>query len=239
MYPTNNTASNGCLNDTEVSRGHSSRFAMKDRTLIILINIGGRSVRKSQRTEQSSDQPSPDYKDEPRLVCSTDSGEHLIRKGIPFKELVLNRDNLNDAYKRVVRNRGAAGIDGVTVDELHDYIIEIKPQLMESLDDLSYKPKPVRRVEIPKPDGTKRKLGVPTVVDRVIQQAIAQVMTPVFEMVFSDNSFGFRPGRSAHDAIKRVIEFNNQGYHYTIDLDLKSYFDTVDHDLLMKFIKQI
>lgn len=238
MYPTNNTDSNGCLNDTEVSRGHSSRFAMKDRTLIILINIGGRSVRKSQRTEQSSDQPSPDYKDEPRLVCSTDSGEHLIRKGIPFKELVLNRDNLNDAYKRVVRNRGAAGIDGVTVDELHDYIIEIKPQLMESLDDLSYKPKPVRRVEIPKPDGTKRKLGVPTVVDRVIQQAIAQVMTPVFEMVFSDNSFGFRPGRSAHDAIKRVIEFNNQGYHYTIDLDLKSYFDTVDHDLLMKFIKQ-
>uniref|UniRef100_UPI000F77A955 group II intron reverse transcriptase/maturase n=1 Tax=Companilactobacillus hulinensis TaxID=2486007 RepID=UPI000F77A955 len=130
------------------------------------------------------------------------------------------------------------GIDGMSVYELLDYLKENKSQFLESLRDLSYKPSPVRRVEIPKSDGTKRKLGVPTVVDRLVQQAIAQAMAPVFERIFSDNSFGFRPNRSAHDAIKRVTEFYNQGYHVAIDLDLKAYFDTVNHDLLMKFIKQ-
>ena len=190
-------------------------------------------VRKSQKTNQNDDQPELFWG-----VRSTASGENRIWKGISFKELVLDRDNLNEAYKKVIGNRGAAGIDGVTVDELYFYIKENKPQLMRSLTDLSYKPKPVRRVEIPKPDGSKRKLGVPTVLDRMVQQAIAQVMTPVFEMIFSENSFGFRPGRSAHDAINRVVQIYDQGYRYAIDLDLKSYFDTVDHDLLMKFIKQ-
>ncbi|WP_083477742.1 group II intron reverse transcriptase/maturase, partial [Companilactobacillus mindensis] len=142
------------------------------------------------------------------------------------------------AYKKVYKNKGAAGIDGMTVYELFDYIKENKSQLIESISDLSYKPSPVKRVEIPKPDGTKRKLGVPTVVDRLVQQAIAQAMTPVFEKIFSDNSFGFRPNRSAHDAIKRVTKFYDQGYHTVIDLDLKAYFDAVNHDLLMKFIKQ-
>lgn len=197
-------------------------------------------MRKSQKTEQSSGQLkklSMEY-DEQSEARSTASGESLIWKGISFKELVLDRKNLNNAYMKVVENHGASGVDGITVDELHDYILDVKPQLMKSLYDLSYKPKPVRRVEIPKPDGSKRKLGVPTVLDRMVQQAIAQVMTPVFETIFSDNSFGFRPGRSTHDAIKRVIKFYDQGYRFAINLDLKSYFDTVDHDLLMKFIKQ-
>lgn len=126
----------------------------------------------------------------------------------------------------------------MTVYELFDYIKENKAQLIESISDLSYKPSPVRRVKIPKPDGTKRKLGVPTIVDRLVQQAVAQVMAPVFERTFSDNSFGFRSNRSAHDAIKSVTKFYDQGFHTVIDLDLKAYFDTVNHDLLMKFIKQ-
>jgi len=197
------------------------------------------AVRQSQKTEQADHLKRIGLEDQRQSEArSTASGESTIRSGISFKELVLDRDNLNTAYKRVYGNRGAEGIDGMSVYELLDYLKENKSQFLESLRDLSYKPSPVRRVEIPKPDGTKRKLGVPTVIDRLIQQAIAQAMTPVFEKAFSDNSFGFRPNRSAHDAIKRVTEFYDQGYHCVIDLDLKAYFDTVNHDLLMRFIKQ-
>ena len=198
------------------------------------------AVRQSQKIEQVSSQmkrigPEDRRQSEERSAAS---GENTIKSGISFKELVLDRDNLNSAYKKVYGNRGSEGIDGMSVYELLNYLKENKSQFLESLRNLSYRPSPVRRVEIPKPDGTKRKLGVPTVVDRFVQQAIAQAMTPVFEKVFSDNSFGFRPNRSAHDAMKRVKELYNQGYHVVIDLDLKSYFDTVNHDLLMKFIKQ-
>lgn len=183
-------------------------------------------VRQSQKTEQKADHLKRiDLEDQRQSEArSAASGESTIRSGISFKELVLDRNNLNTAYARVYGNRGAEGIDGMSVYELLDYLKDNKSQFLESLKDLSYKPSPVRRVEIPKPDGTKRKLGVPTVVDRLVQQAIAQAMTPVFEKVFSDNSFGFRPNRSAHDAIKRVTEFYNQGYHVVIDLDLKAYF---------------
>lgn len=198
------------------------------------------AVRQSQKTEQKADQLKRIGLEDQRQseARSIASGESTIKSGISFKELVLNRNNLNLAYQKVYGNKGAAGIDGMTVYELFDYIRENKSDLIESVGNLTYKPSPVKRVEIPKPDGTKRKLGVPTVIDRLIQQAIAQAITPVFEKVFSDNSFGFRPKRSAHDAIKRVTEFYNQGYHFVIDLDLKAYFDTVNHDLLMKFIGQ-
>jgi len=198
------------------------------------------TVQQSQKTEQKADHLKMiGLKNRKQSEArSTASGEYTIKSGISFKELVLSRDNLNLAYQRVYKNKGSAGIDGMTVYELFDYIKENKSQLIESISDLSYKPSPVRRVKIPKPDGTKRKLGVPTVVDRLVQQAVAQVMAPVFERTFSDNSFGFRPNRSAHDAIKRVTEFYDQGFHTVIDLDLKAYFDTVNHDLLMKFIKQ-
>ena len=118
-------------------------------------------------------------------------------------EQILDRDNLNRAYKQVMRNKGAGGIDGMQVDELLPYLKEHKDELIQSLRDGKYRPKPVRRVEIPKENGKTRKLGIPTVVDRLIQQAICQILSPIFEEQFSDNSFGFRPKRSAHDALRR------------------------------------
>ena len=118
-------------------------------------------------------------------------------------EQILARDNLNLAYKRVKKNKGAGGIDGMQVDELLPYLRENRKELVESIRGGKYHPKPVRRVEIPKDNGKTRKLGIPTVVDRLIQQAINQVLTPIFEKQFSDNSFGFRPGRSAQDALNR------------------------------------
>ncbi|ARO02033.1 group II intron reverse transcriptase/maturase [Lactiplantibacillus plantarum] len=169
---------------------------------------------------------------------STTNGETTAQDGIQFVDRVLARNNLNLAFKRVRSNKGAAGMDGMTVDQLAEYIYKNREELLESLRNETYRPQPVRRVEIPKPDGSTRKLGVPTVIDRMIQQAVVQVLSPIYEQVFSDNSFGFRPGRSAHDAIKRVTSLYNQGYHYVVDLDLKAYFDTVNHDLLMNFIQQ-
>ncbi|NLR10798.1 reverse transcriptase domain-containing protein, partial [Lactobacillus sp. HBUAS51381] len=166
------------------------------------------------------------------------SGESTMISGIEFSKRVLTRNNLNLAYLRVKRNKGAAGLDGMTVEDLLPYLKEHKEELVKQLAQGTYKPQPVKRVEIPKPNGGKRKLGIPTVVDRLVQQAVAQVITPVFEQVFSDNSFGFRPNRGAHEAIGRVTSLYNQGYHYVVDLDLKAYFDTVNHDLLIKFIGQ-
>jgi len=161
-----------------------------------------------------------------------------VKNGVLFVDLVLARGNLNLAFKRVRRNKGAAGIDGMTIDQLSEYIYKHRDELLESLRNGTYCPKPVKRVEIPKPDGSTRKLGVPTVIDRMVQQAVVQVLSPIYEQVFSDNSYGFRPGRSAHDAIGKVTSLYNQGYHYVVDLDLKAYFDTVNHDLLMNFIQQ-
>lgn len=157
---------------------------------------------------------------------------------VTFQDMVLDRNNLNQAYLRVKRNKGAAGVDGLTVDDLLPYLRENKEELIAELKDGSYKPSPVKRVEIPKPNGGTRKLGIPTVVDRMVQQAVAQVLTPIFEQVFSDSSFGFRPHRGAQDAIARVVELYNQGYRRVVDLDLKAYFDNVNHDLMMKYLQQ-
>lgn len=166
------------------------------------------------------------------------SGENNMMSGTAFQRAILDRNNLNQAYLRVVRNKGAAGIDGMTVDDLLPFLRKHRKELLENLATGSYKPKPVKRVEIPKPNGGVRKLGIPTVTDRLVQQAVAQVLSPVYEQIFSDNSFGFRPKRSAHDAIKRAVTFYNEGYHYVIDLDLKAYFDTVNHDMLIKFLER-
>lgn len=153
-------------------------------------------------------------------------------------EEILHRDNLNAAYLRVKRNGGAPGIDGMTVEEMLPYLKEHKEELLASIRGGWYKPKPVRRVEIPKADGGKRKLGVPTVIDRMIQQAIAQVLEPIFDFTFSENSYGFRPGRNAHQAIRKAEEYYKQGYTRVVDIDLASYFDTVNHDILIDRIRE-
>lgn len=151
-------------------------------------------------------------------------------------ERILAKGNMNMAYIRVVRNKGSHGIDGMSVDELLPYLKENGSQLLKDILEGKYEPEPVRRVEIPKPDGGKRLLGIPTVIDRMIQQAIAQVLTPAFELIFSDNSYGFRPNRNAHQAIKKAQEYMNAGYTWVVDIDLEKYFDTVNHDKLMALV---
>jgi group II intron reverse transcriptase/maturase len=153
-------------------------------------------------------------------------------------DAILNVNNMFDAHERVISNRGASGIDGMTVDELNEYLIKHYRELSESIRGGWYKPKPVRRVQIPKPDGGIRLLGVPTVIDRMVQQAMVQVLQPIFEQTFSDSSFGFRPGRNAHQAIERAKQYNEEGYTYVVDLDLEKYFDTVNHDLLIKMVRK-
>jgi group II intron reverse transcriptase/maturase len=151
-------------------------------------------------------------------------------------ERILHRDNLNAAYKRVKRNGGAAGVDGMTVDEMLPYLREHSEELVASIRGGWYKPKPVRRVEIPKPDGGVRLLGVPTVIDRMVQQAVMQVLQPIFEETFSENSYGFRPGRNAHQAIRKAKMYYDYGYTHVVDIDLAKYFDTVNHDILLELV---
>src|SRR5690554_881047 len=153
-------------------------------------------------------------------------------------ELILTKENLNRAYKQVKRNKGAGGIDGMQVDELLPYLRENREKLLQSLRDGKYRPQPVRRVEIPKENGKTRKLGIPTVVDRFIQQAICQLLTPIFEKQFSDNSFGFRPKRSAHDALKRCQINITEGYKYVVDMDFEKYFDTVNQSKLIQILSE-
>lgn len=148
-------------------------------------------------------------------------------------ERILERNNLNKAYMQVYQNKGSQGIDGMTVYELKDYLKENKDKLLQELLDETYKPKPVLMVEIPKDDGSKRMLGIPTVTDRVIQQAISQVLIEIFDKTFSNSSFGFRPNRNAQQAIKQAEKHINAGYKYVVDIDLSKYFDTVNHDKLI------
>ena len=168
---------------------------------------------------------------------STDCREGKERDGASgLLEAILDRDNLNRAYKRVKRNRGAAGIDGMTVEEALPWLKERREELLRSIRDGSYMPGPVRRKEIPKPDGGVRKLGIPTVVDRVIQQAIAQKLQNIWEPLFSDSSYGYRPKRSAQQAIQKVKEYAEQGYRYAVSVDLSKYFDTLNYELLMTLL---
>ena len=153
-------------------------------------------------------------------------------------EAVLARDNLARAWKRVKANQGAPGIDGVTIEDWPAHAHEHWPALREQIEQGRYRPQAVRRVEIPKPDGGKRMLGIPTVTDRVVQQAIAQVLTPIFDPSFSESSFGFRPGRNAHQAIRQVQAHVGDGRRIAVDIDLAKFFDTVNHDVLMSLLGQ-
>jgi len=154
-------------------------------------------------------------------------------------EEIVSRDNMNLAFKKVKANKGSHGVDGMRVDELLPYLKENGETIKQSILDGTYRPNPVRRVEIPKEDGKKRNLGIPTVVDRVIQQAIAQILTPIYEKQFSENSFGFRPKRSAQDAIRKSQNHIEQGYKFVVDMDLEKYFDTVNQSKLVEVLSRI
>lgn len=153
-------------------------------------------------------------------------------------EQVVKGDNVLSAWKQVRANKGAPGIDGITIEEFTEYAHENWKGIKASLLEGSYKPAPVKRVEIPKDNGGTRNLGIPVVTDRMIQQAICQVLSPVFDPHFSESSFGFRPGRSAHQAVKKVLTLIQRGYAYAVDIDLEKFFDTVDHDVLMSRVSR-
>ena len=153
-------------------------------------------------------------------------------------EVILSKENLNRAYKKVVANKGASGVDGVTVEELGDYIRENREKIVTSLRNRTYIPKPVRRVYIPKDNGKKRPLGIPTALDRTIQQAIAQPISDIYEGIFSDYSYGFRAGRSCHDAIRQALEYLNDGYEWVVDIDIEQFFDKVNHDKLIQILRE-
>lgn len=172
-------------------------------------------------------------------ACSTSFGEQKKQNGEEkLLEKILNPNNLNKAYQQVVRNKGAGGVDGMTYDKLLPHLRAHKEELLEALRNGTYKPMPVKRVSIPKGKGEYRKLGIPTVVDRMIQQAINQILQPIFEKEFSEHSYGFRPKRSAHQAIAKAKTYYESGYKQVVDIDMKAYFDTVNHDKLMYLLEQ-
>jgi len=154
-------------------------------------------------------------------------------------EEILSRNNMTLAYKKVKANKGASGIDGITVEEIDEYVKAHWVEIREQIRKRKYQPQPVRRVEIPKPNGGVRNLGIPTVIDRIIEQAIAQVLTPIAEPHFSDNSYGFRPGRRAQQAIIKLLEYLNDGYEYIVDIDLEKFFDNVPQDKLMTLVGKL
>ena len=225
---------------TEVSRGHSSR-EVKDRINRSLEYDPERRNEHmgTENKESCSQRDSAERKGYVRAHCSF----NRIWKERDSAELdilgkILNKDNLNRAYKRVKANKGAPGVDGMTVEEAFEWLKEHNHELTERIRKGHYTPSPVRRVEIPKPDGGIRKLGIPTVIDRIIQQAMTQQLIPIYEPKFSDGSFGYRPGRSAKDAVQRIKEYAEQGYTRAVVLDLSKYFDTLNHELLVNILRR-
>ena len=153
-------------------------------------------------------------------------------------EEILTKDNLNKAYKKVYQNKGVSGVDGVTVYEIKEYIQNNSDEILSQIRNRKYKPQPVKRVQIPKENGKKRNLGIPTVMDRIIQQAMVQVLSPIYEKQFNDNSYGFRPNRSAEQAVIKALEILNDGNDWIVDIDLEKFFDTVNQDRLITIIRR-
>lgn len=158
--------------------------------------------------------------------------------GIDLINKVIADENLWNAYKKVKSNKGAPGIDGITVHQLKSHMEEYYQPLKQKLMDGTYQPQPVKRVAIPKPDGSKRYLGIPCVLDRVVQQAILQVIEPIIDPYFSEKSFGFRKGRNAHQAIKLAEQYYQEGFRTVVDCDLKSYFDTIHHQRVRAYLEE-
>lgn len=201
--------------------------------------------RGMQRPQKTSYEGSPtevglEVRDR-KEACSIPPASSIVKARVQVDtanllEQILHRDNLNKAYKKVKKNRGSHGVDGMQVDELLSFLKQHGKALIEEIAMEEYKPQPVRRVEIPKPNGGVRLLGIPTVVDRFIQQAIAQVLIKVYDKEFSENSYGFRPGRNAHMAVKKAKDYINEGYTWVVDIDLEKFFDRVNHDVLMSIL---
>ena len=181
---------------------------------------------------------SAEHEEEPEALIdkriAQNNTTNADRQANGLLEEIVSRGNLNRAYKRVKKNKGTDGVDGMKVDELLQYLRDNGEEIRQSILAGKYQPQPVRRVEIPKDNGKTRKLGIPTAVDRVIQQAIAQVLTPIYEPKFVETSYGFRPKRSAHDALKKSREYLNAGKVWTVDMDLEKFFDTVNQSKLME-----
>lgn len=174
-------------------------------------------------------------------ICRSAEPHHRDSKeqaGAHLLERILERNNLNRAYLQVKRNHGAAGIDHMSVEGSLPWVKEHGEEWIESIRKGTYKPSPVRRKDIPKPDGGKRQLGIPTVVDRVLQQAIAQVLSPIYELQFTVTSYGYRPGKSAHQAMRHIKTCAQAGYTHAVQVDLSKYFDTLNHDLLLNLLRK-
>ncbi|HSG41562.1 MAG TPA: group II intron reverse transcriptase/maturase, partial [Anaerolineales bacterium] len=218
-----------------VSRGHSTVFFWGDgkgrtiertSTVSSSWNEHGRQKPSDKRTTEATKQVKlAGASQSAELFPARDNG----KSDVGTWEAVFARENLQSALKRVESNWGAAGIDGMEVQELRGYLKGHWLEVREALESVAYRPSPVRRVEIPKPDGGVRQLGIPRVLDRMIQQAMAQALTPLF----SAHSYGFRPGRSANQAVQQAQEYMQEGYEYVVDIDLEKYFDRVNHDMLM------
>ena len=153
-------------------------------------------------------------------------------------EKILSEENLKMAIKKVKQNKGAPGIDKMTVQEVEQWFEQYREEIITQIMSKKYRPMPVKRVYIPKPNGKKRPLGIPTVVDRVIQQAISQILTTIYEPIFSEHSYGFRPKRSAHMAMEEVLYYLNEVYEWIVDLDIEKFFDTVNHDKLISILRE-
>jgi RNA-directed DNA polymerase len=200
----------------------------------------GRKQKKSQDTSHVVDRLETEIKHggQTYIGITENNFTNIERADYGLLEMILSPQNLNMAYKQVKSNKGSGGIDGLGVEYLLPHLVEHKEELLQSIAKGTYQPNPVRRVDIPKEVGKKRQLGIPTVVDRVIQQAIAQVLSPIYEPLFSKFSYGFRPKRSAHHALKQCQEYIDSGYKYTVDMDLEKYFDTVSHSKLIEVLSR-
>lgn len=171
-----------------------------------------------------------------RIIENNLTNVNTLENGL--LEQILSPSNLNRAFKKVRSNKGKGGVDKMEVDDLKAHLLENRDELLRSIRDGKYRPKPVRRVEIPKENGKKRLLGIPTVMDRVVQQAIAQVLSPIYEKQFSEHSYGFRPRRNTHQALKKCKGYITEGYIYAVDMDLQQFFDTVNHSKLVEILSR-
>jgi len=220
--------------DTDQGQGREGQNVKSRDRLVRLETLATTAANPPRRAWRKSTEVNPEVRPPERSEGPAPTGAEPHLSGIDdLWEIFLSRDNLSRALRRVERNKGAPGTDGLRAEHLRAWCHEHWPEVRQALDVGSYRPAPVRQVLIPKPDGGQRRLGVPTVLDRLIQQALLQVLTPIFDPTFSESSFGFRPGRSAHQAVRAAEGYLQQGLGWVVDVDLDRFFDRVQHDVLM------